>query len=38
MLNIKNDNYKLLYDLEVSLKDSIEITKIKKVKNINICK
>ena len=29
MLNIKNDNYKLLYDLEVSLKDSVEITKIK---------
>ncbi len=29
MLNIKNDDYKLLYDLEVSLKDSVEITKIK---------
>ena len=29
MSNIKNDNYKLLYDLEVSLKDSVEITKIK---------
>ena len=37
MSNIKNDNYKLLYDLEVSLKDSVEITKIKEWENHLSC-